>query len=225
MSAAKPIRIVVLASGKGSNFVAIADRLALKSTNAVIVGLVCDRPGALAIDQAIQRHIPVYLLDYSSFADKRNFFRELLHTLDKLAPDYIVLAGFMRILPPELVEQYQGKMVNIHPALLPKFPGLRTHERILRTKEKFHGSSVHFVIPELDAGPIIAQSRLSIQPDDSPETLHKRIQTLEHQLYPTVIEWLIAGRVRMEKNTVLLDDEILPPQGYQYANDALNTTA
>jgi phosphoribosylglycinamide formyltransferase-1 len=225
MNSAQPIRIIVLASGKGSNFAAIADRLALKPADAMIVGLVCDRPGAFAIEHAIQRHIPVCLLDYASFENKETFFKELRRTMQELAPDYILLAGFMRILPAELVEKYQGKMVNIHPALLPKFPGLHTHERVLKEGEKFHGSSVHFVIPELDAGPIIAQSRLNIQPDDSPESLHKRIQALEHELYPTVVEWLIAGRVRMEKNTVLLDDEVLPPQGYQYAYDALHITA
>lgn len=130
-----------------------------------------------------------------------------------LSPDLVVLAGFMRILSSRLVDYYAGRMLNIHPALLPKYRGLHTHERALENGDTEHGATVHFVTNDLDAGPIIAQSKVQVKPNDDAETLGDRVTRKEHKLYPQVIAWFTAGRLRMEGSTVILNDIVLPAHG------------
>lgn len=209
-------KLVILVSGQGTNLDAIVHYLDKQNLAAQIVGVVSDRPHAYALARAQSYGLDCYTVDYKSYATPRAFHESLFECLKHLSPDLIVLAGFMRILSADLVTHFYGKLINIHPSLLPKLRGLNTHERILASNELEHGTTVHFVNPALDEGPIIAQSRLSIMPGETPETLKKRVQELEHQLYPVVVAWYIQERLKLTDKGVVLDGSLLSPQGYQY---------
>lgn len=209
-------KLVILVSGKGTNLDAIVHYLGKQNLSADIVGVISDRPDAYALSRAETYGLPCYVIDYATYAHPRNFQEDLSNRLQTLSPDLIVLAGFMRILSTEIVEHFYGKLINIHPSLLPKFRGLKTHERVLASGELQHGTTVHFVTPELDEGPIIAQCRLNLMPGETTESLKLRVQALEHQLYPVVIAWYVQERLKLTAQGVVFDDSLLSPQGYQY---------
>ena len=179
--------------------------------------MISNRPGVFGLERAVKAGIPAHCLDHKDFSDRNEFDAKLQSLIDSFSPDGVVLAGFMRILTPEFVEHFSGKLLNIHPSLLPKYKGLHTHQRAIDNGDKEHGVSVHFVTPELDGGPVIIQSRVPVFEDDTADELAERVQEQERRIYPLVLKWFVAGRLTMKDNKAVLDDKILPPEGY--AND------
>jgi len=192
------LRIVVLFSGNGSNLQAIIDACQQHKINAQVVAVISSNPNAFGLKRAENAQIPSAIVDPKQFTTTADHDSALIKTIDSYHPDLIVLAGYMRILSQDVVAHYLGKMINIHPSLLPKYPGLHTYEKAIAAGDKEHGSSVHFVTNVLDGGPLIAQSRLAILPDDTPESLAARNLVLEHELYPRVIGWFAEGKVKFE---------------------------
>ena len=176
-------RLAILISGRGSNMRAIARACAERRLDARIVGVVADRPDAPGLATAAGLGLPTEVVERRAFADRKAFDRALAARLSALAPDRVVLAGFMQILGAELVDAWEGRMLNIHPSLLPKYPGLDTHARALAAGDSEHGASVHLVTAELDAGPVLAQARVPVRRDDTAETLAARVLAEEHRLY------------------------------------------
>lgn len=205
----RKIRLVVLISGRGSNLQAILDGATGGTLPAEIRAVISNRPDAYGLERARQAGVPAAIVDHKAFPDRPTFEVALRERIDAEQPDLVILAGFMRILSPEFVEHYQGRLLNIHPSLLPKYRGLHTHERALATGDREHGASVHFVIPELDSGPVIVQARVPVLPDDDPDTLAARVLAQEHRIYPLAIRWFAEGRVRMQGDNVVFDDKLL----------------
>ena len=203
------LRTVVLVSGDGSNLQAILDHTRNGKLGIGIVGVISDRPGVRALDRAVRAGIPALTVDYATAGSRPAFDAHLAATLDDLRPDLLVLAGCMRILDPALVDQYRGRMLNVHPSLLPKYPGLHTYRRALEAGDREHGSTVHFVIPELDAGPGILQYRVPIRAGDTETSLRERVRAGEHLIYPRTIAWFAAGRVTLRNGAAWLDGERL----------------
>jgi len=188
--------IVVLISGRGSNLGVLLDA----AIPARFAAVISNRPGALGLQLATARGIPAITLDHKAFADREGFDAALMAEIDKHAPDLIVLAGFMRVLTPAFVNRYQGRLINIHPSLLPVFPGLHTHERALAAGVKIHGCSVHFVTAELDHGPIIIQAAVPVHESDTPATLAERVLVEEHKAYPLAVRWFVEGRLKLTED-------------------------
>ncbi len=211
-----PKRIVVLISGSGSNLQAILDQTLEGQINGTIAAVISNRPDAYGLTRAEQAGVDARLLDHKQFADRESFDAALIELIDSYTPDLVVLAGFMRILTPELVRHYQGRLFNIHPSLLPKYKGLTTHQRALEAGDTEHGCTVHFVTEELDGGPLIVQAKTDILTDDDEQSLQQRVHQLEHQIYPLAVQWFCADRLRLGEDGVQLDDERLPASGYQY---------
>ena len=209
-----PTKICVLISGNGSNLQAIIDEVAAKRLNATITGVISNRPGAYGLERASQAGIESVCLDHTTFEDRDSYDSALKAQIEAFGADCVVLAGFMRILTPEFVNHFSGKLVNIHPSLLPKDKGLNTHQRAIDNGDKEHGVSVHFVTPELDGGPVIIQSRVPVFEDDSASDLAERVQEQERRIYPLVLSWFSAGRLMMRNNKAVLDDQELPESGY-----------
>lgn len=180
--------IVVLLSGKGSNLQAILNYIQQQQLNIKISAVICDRSEALGLEIAKQHGVATFYINPKDFATRQAFDLALQNQISSLPCDLIVLAGFMRILSADFVNYFAGKLINIHPSLLPKFKGLNTHQRVLDANEKTHGCTVHYVSAELDNGPIIAQSQFNVQPSDDATTLQKKVHALEHKLYPQVIQ-------------------------------------
>jgi phosphoribosylglycinamide formyltransferase 1 len=206
---AKPAT-VVLVSGGGTNLQAIIDAVASGALALDMRAVISDRPGVMALQRAAQAGIPGITVDNATAGSRDAFQARLAAELTGLNPDIVVLAGFMRILDAALVNRYRGRMLNIHPALLPKYPGLHTYRRALEAGEKEHGSTVHFVIPELDAGPGILQYRVTIRPNDTEASLRERVQAGEYLIYPRALAWLAAGRLTYQHDAAWLDGEPLP---------------
>jgi phosphoribosylglycinamide formyltransferase 1 len=185
--------VVILISGRGSNMQAIVEAGLPLRTAAVI----SNRPDAKGLDYAAQRGIAGVVVDHTKFASREAFDAELATQIDAHQPDFIVLAGFMRVLTPRFVEKFHGRLINIHPSLLPAFPGLHTHERALKSGVKVHGCTVHFVTAELDHGPIIIQAAVPLLPYDDAATLAARVLRQEHVIYPRALRWLIEGKVSL----------------------------
>lgn len=198
-------RVAVLISGSGSNLQAIIDA----QLDINIVAVLSDRPAAYGLERATAAGIHSTAINYKSFSHADDYNAALATALDALNPDLIVLAGYMRILPDNIVNAYAGRMLNVHPSLLPAYPGLDTYNRALAAGESHHGSTVHFVIPELDAGPPILQYRVQILPAETEPELRERVQQGEYIIYPRTIEWFAAGRLRMDNNQVMLDGTAL----------------
>ncbi|MBU2976783.1 phosphoribosylglycinamide formyltransferase [Alteromonas sp. C1M14] len=207
-------RLCVLISGNGSNLQAMIDSIEAGQLDAEIVAVIANRPGAYGLTRAQEANIEAVCLDHKAYPTREQYDNELLKLIDSYQPDGVVLAGFMRILTPEFVQHYLGKLLNIHPSLLPKYKGLHTHQRAIDNGDKEHGVSVHFVTPELDGGPVIIQSRVPVFEDDNADDLASRVQEQERRIYPLVLKWFTAGRLSMKENKAVLDDKILPPQGY-----------
>lgn len=198
-------RLVVLISGSGTNLQAIIDTCLTKSIQARIVGVISNKPDAYGLTRARKIGIPTFVIDNHKFTSRRAFDATLEKQIDAMNPSLVILAGFMRILGPELVTRYLGRILNIHPSLLPQYPGLNTHARALGDGAKEHGATVHFVTPELDCGPIILQKRIPVEMGDTAHSLAERVHQEEHELYPCVIRWFSEGRLKLVENVVYLD--------------------
>ena len=204
-SADDPLRVVVLISGNGSNLQALIDAIEAGRITARICAVISNNPDAYGLVRAQQAGIPVEVVDHRDYPDRASYDRALQATIDRYRPELVVLAGFMRILTDEFVNHYHGRMINIHPSLLPKYQGLNTHQRALDAGDTVHGVSVHFVTPELDGGPVILQAAVPVHPDDTADTLAKRVLEREHVIYPLVVRWFADGRLKLEGDEVLLD--------------------
>lgn len=194
--------IVVLISGRGSNMEAIVQACATEGWNARIAAVVSNQPDAPGLAFARARGIATAVVDHRQHASRESFDAELQRAIDAFAPNLLVLAGFMRILTPGFVAHYAGRMVNVHPSLLPAFAGLNTHRRALEAGCKATGATVHFVTADLDHGPIIAQAVVPVLPGDSEETLAARVLAREHTLYPRAVRWLVDDLLRVDGTAV-----------------------
>jgi phosphoribosylglycinamide formyltransferase-1 len=210
MTAPTPLlRVVVLVSGRGSNLKAIAAAADAGALPIRIAAVVSDRADAGALDWARARGIPAAVLSPRDFADRGAYGRALGDLVDAHAPQLVVLAGFMRILSDDFVLRFAGRMLNIHPSLLPRYPGLHTHRRALEAGDREHGASVHFVTPELDGGPVVIQARVPVLPGDDEDTLASRVLREEHVIYPRCVGWFAAGRLALRDGVVWLDGKPL----------------
>ncbi len=198
-------RIVVLISGRGSNMRALIDASSNGQLSADIVAVISNNPAAQGLEYAQSKQIPTAVLDHQSFSSREAFDMALQQLIDQYSPDWVALAGFMRILTEPFVNHYLGKLINIHPALLPKYPGLNTHAQALAAGDATHGASVHFVIPELDAGPVIAQSSFPVLPDDTESTLATRVLNTEHELYVQALQLCVNGKARYANEKCYLE--------------------
>lgn len=201
--------IVVLASGSGTNLQALIDASREREFPGEIIAVGCNRPGAFALERAAQANIKTFVVDHKQYGSREEFDGALMAELRRLNPDVIVLAGFMRILTADFVRAFRGRMLNIHPSLLPAYTGLNTHQRVLEAGDRVHGVSVHFVTEELDGGPVIAQAEVTVAPYDTPDILAERVQKQEHILYPIVVRWLCEGRIQLGAEGVLFDGQLL----------------
>jgi len=192
-------RVAVLISGRGSNMLALARAMQAQDYPADLVAVLSDRAEADGLKSATDRGIPAQALPRASFASKAAHEAAMIEALQRVAPDIICLAGYMRVLSPAMLAAFQGRIINIHPSLLPAFPGLDTHARALASGTRVHGASVHFVTEGVDEGPVIAQVAVPVMPDDDPDRLAARVLTGEHRLYPLALAMLARGEVRLDK--------------------------
>ena len=209
MTGSEPLRLAILISGRGSNMAAIARACAAGRINARVDLVLSERPGAAGLDTARALGIETGTVAWPGAAARMEFERGLEAALAAARPDVIVLAGFMRILSEQFVAARAGRVLNIHPSLLPKYRGLHTHRRVLESGDRVHGASVHFVTAELDGGPLILQSRVAVRPGDTEDTLSARVQAAEHTIYPRVIGWLADGRLAWRDDRPWLDGKPL----------------
>lgn len=187
-------RIVILISGRGSNMVALLDA----GIPAQIAAVISNDPAAKGLQTAAERGIATVALDHRQYPDRERFDAALAEAIDAHAPDLVVLAGFMRILTAGFVARYAGRMLNIHPSLLPSFPGLHTHRQALQSGVRVHGATVHFVTPQLDHGPIVIQAAVPVLPDDDEDRLAARVLTQEHRIYPQAVRWFCEDRLGVD---------------------------
>ncbi|MBU2014581.1 MAG: phosphoribosylglycinamide formyltransferase [Gammaproteobacteria bacterium] len=206
--------VVVLISGSGSNLQALIDSQA-EDNPARIRAVISNRADAFGLTRAQDADIPTAVLDHKAFDGRESFDAALMAVIDEHAPDLVILAGFMRILTSGFVRHYQGRLLNIHPSLLPKYKGLDTHRRALEAGDSEHGCSVHFVTEELDGGPVAIQAALAVEPGENIEQLTQRVHSAEHQIYPLAMRWFAEGRLRLAEQGAMLDDVNLPASGYQ----------
>lgn len=210
MSEARRLPIVVLISGSGSNLQAVID--AVQSGLPVdIRAVISNKAEAYGLERARRAGIPTRVLNHKDYADRASYDAALAQLIDDSKAELVVLAGFMRILSDGFVRRYEGRMLNIHPSLLPRHRGLDTHARALAAGDDEHGATVHFVSPELDAGPVILQARVPVEPGDSPESLAARVLHEEHRIYPEAIRWFAEGRLKLEHGQALLDGAPITP--------------
>lgn len=213
---AEPLRLVILISGSGSNLQAFIDRVADGSLAASIACVVSNRPDAFGLQRARAAGIATEVVDHKQFASREDFDAELYRRVAAHRPDLVVLAGFMRILTPVFLRPLIGRLVNIHPSLLPKYPGLNTHRRAIEAGDAEAGATVHFVTQELDGGPPIVQAAVPIEAGDTPETLAQRILQAEHRIYPLAARWFAEGRLQLRDNRAFLDGAPLPETGHLF---------
>jgi phosphoribosylglycinamide formyltransferase 1 len=199
-------RIVILISGRGSNMRSIAEACAAERWPAQVVAVISNRPDAAGLAFAAQHAIATAVVDHRRFDTRDAFDAALAQVIDAHALDLLVLAGFMRVLGAAFVQRYEGRMLNIHPSLLPAFPGLHTHRRAIDAGCKLAGATVHFVTPELDHGPIVLQAVVPVLPDDDEARLAERVLAREHVIYPRAVRWFVEGRLRIERGIVTQRD-------------------
>ncbi len=208
----RPLQLAVLISGQGSNLQAIIDAIA-HGLNAQIQVVISDQEQAFGLQRAAAAGIPTRVIAKLPGTDRQAYDAALHACLQEYQPDLLVLAGFMRILTAEFVSHYPQRIINIHPSLLPKYPGLHTHQQVINQGETLHGATVHVVTAELDGGPIIAQASLPVNEDDDEASLQAKVHQLEHRLYPYVLDLYAQGRLQLEPQGIRLDGKILPKHG------------
>ena len=199
----------VLISGSGTNLQAIIDEVAAGQLDLDLSVVLSNQPDAAGLERARKADIGVECIRHQDYPERKLFDAALIETLDKFKPELIILAGFMRILTPTFINHFSGRVLNIHPSLLPKFPGLDTHQRAIDAGEEWHGSTVHFVTEELDGGPAIIQGRVPVMPDDSAAELAARVLAIEHRIYPEAARMFAAGRLECRDGATWLDGERL----------------
>ncbi|ROQ29960.1 phosphoribosylglycinamide formyltransferase [Gallaecimonas pentaromativorans] len=207
-------RLVVLISGSGSNLQAIIDACQAGTVNGQVVGVISNKASAYGLTRAENAGVPTRVLSHKDFGDRESYDAALVAAVSDFSADLVVLAGFMRILTPVFVSAFEGKLLNIHPSLLPKYKGLDTHQRALDAGDSEHGVSVHFVTAELDGGPVIAQAKVAIEAADNADSLAEKVHRQEHVIYPMVCAWFVDGRLQMGEGKAWLDGQVLPPCGY-----------
>ena len=207
--------VVVLLSGTGSNLQALIDSCAIKDSPARIRAVISNRADAYGLQRAKDAGIDTRVLDHTAFEGREAFDAALIKIIDQFNPHLVVLAGFMRILSADFVRHYSGRLLNIHPSLLPKYKGLHTHQRALEAGDREHGCSVHFVTEELDGGPLVVQAVIPVESEDTPSSLAQRVHTQEHLIYPLAVRWFAEGRLSLNEQGALLDGQLLPASGHQ----------
>ncbi|KVH52760.1 phosphoribosylglycinamide formyltransferase [Burkholderia sp. MSMB1072] len=201
-------KLVILISGRGSNMEAIVRACAQERWPAEVAAVIANRPDAAGLAFAASHGVATAVVDHRSFDGRDSFDAALAAEIDRFSPDLVVLAGFMRILTPAFVRRYEGRLLNIHPSLLPSFKGIHTHQQALDAGVTLHGASVHFVIPELDSGAIVAQGAVPVRTGDDAAALARRVLAVEHVLYPRAVRWFVDGRLRLENGrAVVAPDE------------------
>ena len=206
--------VVVLLSGTGSNLQALIDSNDVKDSPANIRAVISNRADAYGLQRAKDAGIDTRVLDHKAFEGREAFDAALIKIIDEFKPQLVVLAGFMRILSADFVRHYQGRLLNIHPSLLPKYKGLHTHQRALEAGDGEHGCSVHFVTEELDGGPLVVQAVIPVESDDSPHSLAQRVHAQEHRIYPLAVRWFAEGRLSLDEQGALLDGQLLAASGH-----------
>jgi phosphoribosylglycinamide formyltransferase-1 len=209
-----PCTVLVLLSGSGSNLQALIDSTCGADSPARIVAVLSNREDAYGLQRAQAAGIATQVVPHDHYAGREDFDHALIRAIDSFQPQLVVLAGFMRILTAAFVRHYQGRLLNIHPSLLPRHKGLHTHQRVLEAAEQEHGCSVHFVTEELDGGPLVVQAVIPVLPQDSAASLAQRVQAQEHRIYPLAVRWFAEGRLRLDPNGAHLDGRLLPATGY-----------
>ncbi|HTV97905.1 MAG TPA: phosphoribosylglycinamide formyltransferase [Steroidobacteraceae bacterium] len=204
-----PQPVVILISGRGSNMRTLIERSRDPAMGYRVAAVLADQPAAPGLAAARELGVPALALRAERSVAREVYDAGLAAAIDRYAPSLIVLAGFMRILSREFVARYPGRILNIHPALLPKYPGLHTHQRVLDAHDSEHGATVHFVTEELDAGPAVIQARVRVEPGDDAQSLAARVQALEHRIYPLAVSWSCTGRLRHSQGRAWLDGEAL----------------
>lgn len=212
-SAQERPKLVVLISGSGSNLQAIIDQVGNGSIDADISLVLSNNPDVMGLQRASAAGINTEVINHREYDSRDSFDRELIRRIDAEQPQLIILAGFMRIFTPAFTNHYAGRMLNIHPSLLPEFKGVNTHARAIEAGAKQHGASVHFVTSELDGGPLVIQAIVDVEQDDTAETLASRVLQQEHTIYPIAVKWFCEGRLSLDANVVRLDRQALPAQG------------
>lgn len=208
--------MVVLISGSGSNLQAIMDACASGRIHARIEAVISNRAEAQGLERARRAGIPTQVVDHRRYGDRQGFDQALAEQIDHYRPGLVVLAGFMRILTEAFVNHYRGRMLNIHPSLLPNFQGLKTHQRALEAGAPEHGVSVHFVTPELDGGPVVHRAAVPVQAGDDAQTLARRVLEQEHRIYPEAIGWFADGRLQLQGDQAILDGRPVPQLDQTY---------
>ncbi|WP_017902158.1 phosphoribosylglycinamide formyltransferase [Pseudomonas asplenii] len=206
--------VVVLLSGSGSNLQALIDDVRTGDNPAHIAAVISNRADAYGLQRARDAGIETRSLDHKAFEGREAFDAALIELIDAFNPQLVVLAGFMRILSADFVRHYQGRLLNIHPSLLPKYKGLHTHQRALDAGDTEHGCSVHFVTEELDGGPLVVQAVVTVESGDSAQSLAQRVHTQEHRIYPLAVRWFAEGRLRLGEQGALLDGQLLAASGH-----------
>jgi phosphoribosylglycinamide formyltransferase-1 len=212
-------RLAVLISGRGSNLQAFIDACASGKLAAQICVVISNNPDAGGLQRASAAGIATCCINHRDFDSRESFDAALVTELQQREADLVILAGFMRILTPVFITPFAGRLLNIHPSLLPKYPGLDTHRRALEAGDKEAGVTVHFVTRQLDGGPPVLQARVPILPDDTPDSLASRVILQEHAIYPLAANWYLLGRLRLTAAGAILDDKPIPPTGIDYAAD------
>ena len=192
------LKIIVLISGSGSNLQAIIDACSAKIINGCVIGVISNKANAYGLERAKKNNIPTNVINHNDFTTREDFDKELVSSINIFQPDLIVLAGFMRILSPIMTSVFKNKMINIHPSLLPKYPGLNTHEQVIANDDDEHGVTIHSVSEELDGGPIIAQSKIAVHKDQKLDDLIERIHAIEHKIFPKVISMIASKEIKIE---------------------------
>ena len=212
------LNIVVLISGSGSNLQAIIDCVAAGRLKARIAGVLSNKADAYGLARAQHAGIATAVVAHTDYTDRESFDAAMMEQIDGWQPDVVVLAGFMRILTPAFVQHYEGRLLNIHPSLLPRHKGMHTHRRALEAGDSEHGCSVHFVTAELDGGPVVAQAVVPVLPHDNETLLNERVHKSEHQIYPEVLIWLASGRLVYREGQPWLDgNKMTTPSQLHYA--------
>ena len=198
-------KTAILISGSGTNLQAFIDFVAAGESDLDLAVVFSNRPDAFGLERAKREGIDTACIEHGDFDTRETFDQAVAAELDRWQPELLVLAGFMRILSPWFVQKYEGRILNIHPALLPRYPGLDTHQRVLDAGDEFHGSTVHFVTEELDGGPRILQGRIRVAPTNDPDELMQRVQAVEHRIYPEAANWFAQGRLTYKDEAAWLD--------------------